>query len=73
MANQQDENGITSDTGASSGDDAANAGVDAAGAGGAADAGSPGGMGGAASRMPNPDHRPNGGVSPLQNSSGDSD
>lgn len=44
----------------------------AAGAGGGADAGSPGGMGGVRGGMPNPDHRPNGGVSPIQ-SSGDND
>ena len=45
----------------------------AAGARGGGDAGSPGGMGGVRGGMPNPDHRPNGGVSPLQNSSGDND
>ena len=43
----------------------------AAGAG-QADAGSPGGMGGVSGGMPNPDHRPNGGVSPIR-SSGDND
>jgi hypothetical protein len=43
------------------------------GAGGGPDAGSPGGMGGVRGGMPNPDHRPNGGVSPLGNSSGDND
>jgi hypothetical protein len=30
------------------------------------DPGAPGGMGGVHSRIPNPDHRPNGGVSPMQ-------
>jgi hypothetical protein len=37
-----------------------------AGAGVGGDAGSPGGMGGSRGGMPNPDHRPNGGVSPIQ-------
>lgn len=40
----------------------------AAGAGAGADAGSPGGMGGVRGGMPNPDHRPNGGVSPIRGS-----
>jgi hypothetical protein len=44
-----------------------------AGASGGPDAGSPGGMGGVRGGMPNPDNRPNGGVSPLGNSSGDND
>ena len=44
----------------------------AAGTGGAPDAGSPGGMGGVGGGMSNPDHRPNGGVSPVR-SSGDND
>ena len=43
-----------------------------AAAGGAPDAGSPGGMGGVAGGMSNPDHRPNGGVSPIR-SSGEND
>ena len=41
--------------------------VPAAAGGGAPDAGSPGGMGGVRGGMSNPDHRPNGGVSPIQN------
>jgi hypothetical protein len=40
------------------------------GAGTGADPGAPGGMGGVRGGMPNPDHRPNGGVSPMQ---GDAD
>ena len=39
---------------------------------GAPDAGSPGGMGGVRGGAANPDHRPNGGVSPIQ-VSGDND
>jgi len=37
------------------------------GAGVGDDPGSPGGMGGVRGGMPNPDHRPNGGVSPMGN------
>jgi hypothetical protein len=37
-----------------------------AGAGIGDDPGAPGGMGGVRGGMPNPDHRPNGGVSPMQ-------
>jgi hypothetical protein len=35
------------------------------------DPGAPGGMGGVRGGMPNPDHRPNGGVSPMGSSSAD--
>jgi hypothetical protein len=45
----------------------------APGAGIGGDPGAPGGMGGVHARMPNPDHRPNGGVSPMQNERSDDD
>jgi hypothetical protein len=49
-----------------SGGDESGAAAAAPGAGIGGDPGAPGGMGGVHSRMPNPDHRPNGGVSPMQ-------
>ncbi|HYG29126.1 MAG TPA: hypothetical protein VD887_02815 [Allosphingosinicella sp.] len=52
-------------------DDAADAAPGGGGASGRADAGSPGGMGGVRGGVANPDHRPNGGVSPIRNDSED--
>jgi hypothetical protein len=43
------------------------------GAGIGDDPGGPGGMGGVRGGMPNPDHRPNGGVSPMQGEPSDRD
>lgn len=48
-------------------DDAADAGESGVRGSGGGDAGSPGGMGGVRGGVANPDHRPNGGVSPIQN------